>query len=308
MSTSKKILITGASGLIGTRLTELLQLRGDIVVHLGRSSRPSSTAPSFVWNVREQSLDAAALEGVDAIVHLAGANVAEGRWTPKRKKEILESRTKSTALLAKTLRSQPHRVKCFVSASGIGYYGYAGPETVFTEERGQGSDFLAQVTAAWEHEADQVASADIRLVKLRIGVALSNRGGALKELSAPVRWGVGAPLGSGKQLMSWIHLDDLCRIFIKAIDDQAMRGAYNAVAPNPVTNRALTRAIGRTLHRPVFLPPVPGFALRIVLGEMADVVLNGSAVSGEKITKAGYAFQFTSIDTALKDLLKPVDS
>jgi len=216
---SKKILITGASGLIGSRLTELLLQKGYQVSHLGRSKKTGSV-PSFIWDVDKGVLDQQALEGVDTIIHLAGAGVADKRWTESRKKEILESRTKSSLLLYNTLANTNHTVKSVVSASAIGYYGFGFGEEVFTEVSQPGNDYLAQVVKEWEESVDKISSLNLRLVKLRIGIVLSDKGGALVEMAKPIRLGIGAALGTGKQYLSWIHLDDLCAMFIKAVEDE----------------------------------------------------------------------------------------
>ncbi len=294
-------MITGASGLIGSRLTEILSAKGYSVAHLGRTKREGKVK-SFVWDVDRQQFDKEALKGVEAIIHLAGAGIADQRWTEKRKQEILDSRIFSTRLLYRALAEGNHSVKTVVSASAIGYYGFGHTNEVFTETSKPGSDFLAQVTHQWENEMDKFQEV-VRLVKLRVGIVLSERGGALKEMAKPVRYFVGAPIGSGKQFMSWIHIDDLCNMFMKAIDDHSMQGAYNAVGPYAVTNRELTNAIGRVLHRPVILPPVPGFVLKLVLGEMADLVVQGSNISSEKILATGFIYQFNTLEEALTDLL-----
>lgn len=295
------VLITGASGLIGTRLTELLLNRGDGVHHLGRA-RKASGVPSFTWDIERQFMDAEALHSVNTIVHLAGANVGEKRWTPKRRREILESRTRSTRLLFDTLQRQKHNVKTFVAASGMSYY---GPDrgAVFTENDPPGDDFLADVSRQWEAEADRISTLGIRVVKIRIGLVLSKKGGALEKLALPVRYFAGAPLGSGDQYISWIHIDDLCGMFIRAIDDPAMHGAYNASMPQHTTNREMTKAIGAVLHRPVFLPAVPAILLKLVLGDMSQMVLQGNRVSPEKILKAGFKPRFENLNDALSDLL-----
>ncbi len=298
----KKILITGASGLVGKRLTELLLQKGYQVFHLGRSNKGGSV-PTFLWNVEKHVIDSAALANVDTVIHLAGAGVADKRWTSDRKKEILESRTKSTALLFEALKKEKHHVTTFVSASAVGYYGFGLSDEVFTEESKSGSDFLAQVTRQWEEEVDKITLLGIRVVKLRIGIVLSEKGGALAEMAKPIKLGVGAPLGSGKQYLTWIHLDDLCSMFSKAIDDQQMNGVYNAAGPEWVTNAEMTKSIAKVLKKPLWLPPIPNFVMKIVLGEMADMVLNGSKISAKKIQKAGFKFRFTKLDEALKDLL-----
>lgn len=296
-----KILITGASGLVGSRLTEMLLEKGHQVSHLGRSKRVGSVA-SFVWDVENKSIDLQALDGVDTIINLAGAGVADKRWTAQRKKEILDSRIDSTRLLFETLKKQNHSVKTFVSASAIGYYGLGLHDDVFNEESNAGNDFLASVTKQWEEETDRIASLGVRVVKLRIGIVLSDKGGALVEMAKPIRLGVGSPLGTGKQYLSWIHIDDLCAMFIKAIEDEKLQGAYNATTAW-LANADFTKAIAHVLKKPLWLPPVPGFIMKIILGEMANLVVNGSKVSSEKIKKAGFQFKYAGLDGALKDLL-----
>jgi len=299
----QKILVTGASGLVGSRLTEMLLEKGHLVSHLGRHKKNGSI-PSFVWDVENKSIDLQAFEGVDTIIHLAGAGIADQRWTEQRKKEILESRTHSTKLLFDTLKNHSHTVKTFVGASAIGYYGFGFDQEVFTEESKAGSGFLADVTREWEEQTDTIATLGLRLVKLRIGIVLSEKGGALAEMAKPIRFGVGAPLGSGKQFLSWIHIDDLCAMFIKAAEDQSLQGAYNGVGTNWVTNAKLTKAIAQILNRPLWLPNIPTFVMNLILGEMAGMVLNGSKVSSAKIQKAGFQFKFLKLNEALKSLLK----
>jgi uncharacterized protein (TIGR01777 family) len=294
-----KILITGASGLVGSRLTEMLEAAGHQVVHLGRTKK-TGARPVFTWDIEKGVIDQEAFIGVDAIIHLAGAGVADKPWTPKRKLEILESRTKSTALLAKYLKHQP-QIKVVVSASAVGYYGFGLSDHEFTEASNPGNDFLAQVVRAWEQEVSSIENK--RIVKLRIGFVLSEKGGALKEMAKPIKMFVGAPLGTGKQLIGWIHIDDLCRMFIKAIEDESMQGVYNATGPYSVTNKELTRQIAKALHRPLLLPPVPSFVLQMLLGEMANMVLYGLNVSSAKIQKAGFTFSFPTLEVAIADLL-----
>lgn len=300
---AKNILITGASGLVGTRLTELLLQKQYQVSHLGRS-RKEGKISSFQWNVSTGVMDEDAFKNIDTIIHLAGAGVADKRWTEARKKEILESRTKSTALLFEKLKSKTHAIKTVVSASAIGYYGFGESDEILTEQNLPSSDFLAQVTKQWEEEVDKISNLGIRTIKLRIGIVLSDRGGALAQMAAPVKWGVGASLGSGKQWVSWIHLDDLCKMFIKAMEDESLSGAYNATGTSYCTNEELTKAIATALSKPLWLPPVPGFVLKIMLGEMADMVLSGSKVSSQKIQRTGFAHQFKNLDEAVADLLR----
>lgn len=303
MQSPKKILITGGSGTIGNRLTALLIKVGFDVSHLGRSARESSI-PSFVWDPSKNIIDKNALDGVDVIIHLAGAGISDRRWTRRWKEEILLSRTQSTRLLRKALEEGGHQVKTFISASGIGYYGLEHSRTgPFKETDPAGVDFMAGVTVAWENEVLKINDPAIRKVIIRTGVALSLEGGALDKLVKPIRYFVGAPLGTGNQFFNWIHIDDLCRLYLKAIEDPKMSGPYNAIAPNPVTNRELTRMIAHTLKRPLILPAVPAFIVRLIAGEVADVVLKGGKISSEKIERAGFDFKFRTIDRALQDLL-----
>lgn len=298
----KNILITGASGLVGSRLTALLKQKSYQVSHLSRS-KSESPIPTFTWDVSKQKIESGAMDQANAIIHLAGAGIADKRWTAERKKEILDSRVKSTELLYETLKKDKHQVKTFVSASAIGIYGFAGSETVFDEDSEPAGDFLADVVKQWEAAVDKIETLGIRVVKIRIGILLSEQGGALKEMMQPIKWGVGSPLGSGKQFLSWIHIDDVCQIFMKAIEDEQMNGAYNAVGPHPATNKELTSAIAKVLQKPLWLPNVPSFVLKIILGEMADLVLKGSQVSSDKIQEGGYEFLFPELSQALENLL-----
>jgi uncharacterized protein (TIGR01777 family) len=296
----KTVLITGASGLIGSQLSKMLIEQGYLVKQLSRSKEEGSVH-TYRWSINEAFIKEGALEAVDAIVHLAGAGIADQPWNEKRKREILESRTRSTRLLHHYLKTTRHQVKTLVSASGIGYYGSGFSDEVFTEDHKPAGDFLASVVKQWEDE--EIGKLGIRTVKIRTGIVLSEKGGALKELVQPIKWGVGAPLGSGNQYMTWIHLDDLCRMYLYAIENEAMQGAYNGVGPTWCTNREITREIARVLKRPLWLPPIPGFVLKMVLGEMADLVLKGSKVSSAKIQQAGFTFRHDNLGEALNDLL-----
>ncbi len=257
----------------------------------------------YSWNVQTGVMDPRALEGVDALVHLAGAGIADRPWTKRRKQEILESRTRSTALLVSALQKMPHQVKTVICASAIGYYGFGGDAEIFTEEHPPANDFLASVVTAWETEADRFKNLGVRLVKMRIGIVLSAQGGALKEMMRPVKWGLGAPLGNGNQYMSWIHINDLCRMFLWALEQEKLQGVFNAVSPNPVTNREFTRAVARALYKKIWLPPVPEVVIRLLLGEMADLVLKGSRVSAQKVLQHGFRFEYPEIQQAVNNLL-----
>lgn len=302
MNGSKTILIGGGTGLIGNRLTQLLHQKGYEVNHLSRD-RKNGKVKTFLWNIEKGQIDLSALKNVSAIINLTGAGVFDRRWTIKRKREILESRTSSTALIFHTLKNNSHEVKTFVSASAVGYYGSGPADKVFTEDDKPGIDFLADVTVAWESEADKFTQLGIRTVKVRLGVVLSPEGGALAPIVKAVKFWLGSPLGSGEQYMSWIHIDDACRAFIHAIEHGGMEGSYNAVAPMTVTNRELTESIARIMKKPMIFPKVPAFFLKLVFGEMASFILGGAKVSSHKIVRTGFKFQFPDLNTALVALL-----
>jgi len=300
---TNSVLITGASGLIGQRLTEWLLQKGCRVSHLGRTNRQTKV-PSFSWNIAAHSIQPGAFNGVDTVIHLAGANIADKRWTTDRRAEILNSRISSTALLLDHLSTTSHQVKTIVSASAIGYYGFGSSDQVFDESSPPGDDFLANVVRQWEQQVDRLSALNIRVVKIRIGIVLSAHGGAMKEMAKPIRFGVGAAIGTGQQMLSWIHIDDACRIFMKAMDDETMSGPYNAVAPHPVSNLEMTMTIAASLRRRVFLPNVPAFVLKLLVGGVAEIVLNGSVVSSKKIQETGFQFEYTKAVGAIEHLLK----
>ncbi|NVK84761.1 MAG: TIGR01777 family protein [Cytophagia bacterium] len=295
----KKVLITGGTGLVGTHLIPMLKAKGHEVVVLSRSKDASKPYPIFEWDYKKEYIEAGAFKGVDTVIHLAGASVAEKRWTSERKDEIYNSRTKTSFLLYKTLKEVPNEVKTFISASAIGYYGLDTGNINLKETAPVGNDFLAHVVDAWETSTSKVTELDIRLVQLRIGVVLAKEGGALVELLKPP---VAAPLGKGSQYMSWIHIDDLCKMFVHALENEQMLGPYNAAAPRPMTNKELTREAAKAMGK-TFIPiPVPGLILKIMLGEMAKMVIGGNRVSCEKIMETGFQFDYPKLADALNDL------
>jgi len=302
---SQTILITGGTGSIGRRLTELLQQQNYQITWLSRSNKPVAGVAVYEWDIKTGKIDPQAIQTADHIIHLAGAGIADERWTDERKKEILTSRTQSTELLAKALAGQPHHVKSFVGSSAIGYYGGDTGDRPLTETSPAGSDFLAQVTRAWERSEDQVAALGIRTVKLRTGVVLTMAGGALPKLAQPVRLGAGAPIGSGQQYISWIHIDDLCRMYIEAIQNESWTDVYNAVGPTPATNEGLTRAIAHELNRPMLLPNIPNFVIKLMFGELAITVTGGNYVLNKRIAEeTNFSYRFGELDAALRDLLQ----
>lgn len=300
---AKKILITGATGLVGTELKKHLLSKGYLVNTLSRKKKENDPS-SFVWDVYKGAIDANCLNGVDAIIHLAGEPVAEKKWTDERKKQIIDSRVKSTELLYKTIKTKyDHQIKSFISASAVGFYGDCGDE-ILTEESPNGYGFLAECCKLWENAIDQGKKLSLRIVKLRTGIVLSNDGGALPQLDKPVKLFAGAALGTGKQWTPWLHIDDMVEMYIGAIENLKMEGCYNACAPFPVTNTALTKAIAKTLHRPFWPIKVPKKALELLLGERVDAVLMSNNTSAQKILDAGFKFKFTHLDDALKELYK----
>lgn len=297
------ILITGGTGLIGRRLTTFLNNHGIQVRLVSRSADKTAETPQFAWNVHQRSIDTAALEGVDAVIHLAGANIAEGRWTSKRKKEILDSRIRSTQLLFETIEKMEQKPSILICASATGYYGNKPFEHESSEDDTAGNNFLAKVCEDWEQEADRFTTIGMRVVKVRTGVVLDQEGGALPKITLPIRLFAGTSLGSGKQYISWVHWEDWCQSILHFLVNQELSGAYNLVAPNPVTNAQLTRLIARTIHRPLWLPNAPQFMLKLMLGEMSSVLLEGHKISSTKLEKSDFKFKFESAEQAISQLL-----
>jgi uncharacterized protein (TIGR01777 family) len=302
---AKKVLITGGSGLVGKRLTTLLLQKGYEVAYLTRKRTNIPSVSVFEWDVKNNYIEPGALENTDYLIHLAGAGVADERWSEKRKKEIFSSRTDSIQLIAQQLKLKKITPKSFVSASGSSYYGEDTGDIQHTEQSPPGTDFLSEVTIAWEKSADEVAALGVRTVKLRTGIVLSNDGGAVPKMALPAKLGFGAPLGSGKQWLSWIHIDDLCQLYIQAMENNIWQGAYNAVATPPATNEYFTRQICKALNKPQWLPNVPAFALRLVFGEMANVVLGSNYVINQRIQdETDFTYKYPDLLEALKNVLK----
>jgi len=296
-----KVLLSGSSGLVGSALIPVLTGGGHQVVRLVRS-QPRDEVSEVHWDPEAGDIDAAGLKGVEAAVHLAGESIAAGRWTAAKKARILESRVKGTRLLAETLAELKRPPKVLVSASAVGYYGDRGEETL-REESASGSAFLSDVCRQWEAATEPAAAAGIRVVNLRFGVMLSSVGGALPRLLTPFKLGVGGRLGSGKQFMSWIAIDDVIGAILHALGTETLRGAVNAVAPEPVTNREFTRTLGRVLGRPTVFP-MPAFAARLAFGQTADELLLASQrVEPAKLLASGYLFRFPDVEAALRHLL-----
>ncbi|MBT8487983.1 MAG: TIGR01777 family oxidoreductase [Gemmatimonadetes bacterium] len=292
------VAITGASGLVGSNLTHFLTTGGHEVIPLVRDSRQADDDSVF-WNPTGGVIDEKGLLHVDAVVHLAGEPIASGRWTEEKRRAIKQSRILGTELLASTLATMRDGPKVFVSSSAVGFYGDRGSE-MLTESASSGRGFLAEVCRAWEGATKPAERAGIRVVKLRSGVVLSQKGGALGQMLLPFKLGVGGRLGSGKQYMSWIDLDDLIGLIHHSLFDESLRGPVNATAPGPVTNSTFTSALGRTLGRPTVIP-VPGFAVKALFGDLGkEALLWGQRVIPQKVQDAGFAFFYDSVEDSLR--------
>lgn len=296
------VLITGGSGLVGTRLTEILISKGYGVRHMSRRGNLSAQVPAFKWDISTGDWDRNAIEGVHYIIHLAGAGIADGRWTKRRKEEILQSRVKSSQLVCEMVKASNGKIKGVVSSSAVGYYGIDKQLDIVTEETEPGDDFTAKVCVKWE-EAVSKCSSETKLGILRTGIVLSTKGGAMPKMAAPIKLGVGSPIGNGQQPMPWIHMDDLCNMYIHAMEN-GLEGVYNAVAPMPVSNKVFTQELARTLNRKILLPNVPAFALKLLFGEMSQILLTGVSASSKKIEATEFKFSWPNLDIALGDLYK----
>ena len=302
--TMATVLLTGGNGLIGRHLCRRLQDRGYDVIILSRSKNKRSAVPVYALNLEKMEMDTVSVARADYIVHLAGAGIGEKRWTTRRKQEIMDSRIKTAQLIHKAVREQKKVLRAFVSASAIGYYGMVTSDKIYTETDPPADDFLGEVCKKWEQAADQFQESGIRTVVLRSGVVLAKEGGILARLMKFVRAGLGSALGNGRQYMPWIHVEDLCGMFIKAIEDSRMEGPYNAVAPDDRTNGEFTRTLARILEKPFWLPGIPSWVLRLLFGAMSGMLLKGSRVSAEKIKQAGYSFAFPALEDALTDVIR----
>lgn len=298
----EKILITG-TGLIASRIAASVDKAKYELVFLSTSRKTFKGCSCFFWNPENDEIDINALDGVDHIIHLAGSTIAQ-RWTEKAKQEIIDSRVKTAALLYSTLNSKGAQLKTFISASGVGYYGATTDERSRIETDEHYEDFVSKVCIDWEKAAHQFEDIAERVVILRTGVVLAKNEGALKKMVKPIQMGIGSPLGSGNQFVPWIHKEDIAQLYIQALHNSSFNGTYNAVATEHITNAQLTKAIGKVLGKKIWMPKVPKFLLKLIFGEMANIVLEGVPVSNQKLKEAGYQFKFESLELALKNLYK----
>jgi uncharacterized protein len=299
----QSVLITGGGGLIGRYLTSVLLAEGYKVSHLSRQTNRFGKVRVFRWDPEKEYLNPEVFDGVDYLVHLSGANIGEKRWTDRRKEDILNSRVTSAGLLFRTIAENRIKLKAYITASATGYYGSVTSDKIFTEDDPPSEDFLGSTCRLWEVSADLFEGLGIRTVKIRTAVVLEKNDSALTKLMNPAKYGMVVRLGNGKQYFPWIHINDLCNIYLKAIMDDNICGAYNAVAPQHITQNEFLRTMAGVMKKPVFLLPVPSWILRAVMGEMSDIVTKGSRISSEKIIGTGYNFKFDKLEEALKNVI-----
>lgn len=296
-----QVLIAGGTGLIGQRLSHMLQEAGYQVAHLSRKRNMKATFPAYAWDLKKATIETEAIEQADYIINLAGAGIADRRWSSSRKKLIISSRVESARLLKKSIEAHRPDLKAYISATAIGYYGERGEETL-TEDSGAGKKgFLAESVKAWEGGIEEVATTGVRTVGIRIGIVLSTKGGALAKMLPPAKLGANTYFGDGQQWYAWVHIEDVCRLFMYALEQEEMKGFYNGTAPNPERNKDFARILGRVINSPI-LVPAPAFGLRLAMGEMADVILTSAKVLPERTLTTGFEFQFKNLEAALQDL------
>ena len=298
----KTVLITGGTGLIGSRLSDLLTEKGYKVIHLSRRRKLSAKYPAYQWNIEKSEIDESALQQADYIITLAGAGIADKRWTSRRKKLIIDSRVNGIELIAKKLKAHDIRPKAIIGASAIGFYGDSGQD-LMTETSPSGNDFLAESVRAWEKAYENLKPLTPRLPIIRVGIVLSTQGGALEKMLPTYAVGVGTYFGDGSQMYSWIHIDDICRMFVHALENENIDSLYNGVSPNPVSNKTLAIDIGKAMNKTTLPLPAPAFAMKMALGEMSVVVLSSDNVSAKKISDTGFQFKYPELIPALKDIL-----
>mgnify|MGYP002639546011 CR=1 FL=1 len=296
-----KVLISGGTGLVGQAITAILDNNHYEVAYLSRSKKETARK-IFLWNPEKAEIDPEAIEYADVIIHLAGENISSGQWTVAQKKKIISSRVESTKLLENAIQSADKKPVAFVSASAIGYYGSITTDKVFSEGDAAGKDFLAETVIKWENSVKQIHQIGIPTAILRIGVVMSKKGGALPKMLLPVKWGIGSAIGTGKQWVPWIALEDLARLFLFVIESRISKTSskdltiYNAVSPSEINNRDLMKQLAKALNKPFFMPAVPGFIFKMLYGEMSTILLEGSRVSAQKLQEEGFKFNTSKIE------------
>ena len=294
----KTVLISGATGLIGTHLIEKLKQKNYEIRILSRKKNKNY----FDWNLNEKQIDETAFENLDAIVHLAGATISK-RWTKSYKKELYKSRVKTAELLFEYAKKSNSHIKTFITASGVNYYGTQTSSHIFTENDKHSNDFLGNLCLDLENTARKFEEMGARVSMVRTAAVLSTKGGMLKELMPLTKWNLLSPFGFGKQILPWIHIDDLTNIYVEILENEKLNGAYNASAPEIITQKEFAQKLTKTMDKKIILPNVPSFVLKIILGEMSSILLEGSAISCDKIEKTGFDFKFKNLDSALSNLI-----
>jgi uncharacterized protein len=308
LNSGKKILIAGGTGFIGSVLAEKLTDNGYEVVILSRNSHKKSRFNTFYWDIQKEKIQEGALSGIDCIINLSGENISKGRWTTNRKKEIEESRVKSALTLFDAVQKLEKKPEAYISASATGYYGFADSNKIFTESDINGSDFLADICQKWESAAKQFESIGIRTTILRTGVVLDKSNGAFPQLSRTLKLGFISAIGSGKQYLPWIYIDDLIKMYLFAIENYDIKGIYNAVAPEHISQADFVQKIRNISGRKIKSPNIPAIILRAIMGEMASIILKGNMVSSDKILNTGFQFDFPDVDSTLHSLLNKNDA
>jgi len=296
-----KILITGGTGLVGQTLSKKLVSKGYEVSFLTRTKTKSKNY--FLWNIHENYIEERTFEGINHVIHLAGENIASKRWSSKQKRKIAESRINSSKLLIHTLKGINHKVESITSASGVGYYGTLNCEHEYNEKSKPGNDFLSYVCENWETEVNKAQKIGVRTVNIRTGLVLSDKGGAFPKISYPIKFGLGATLGSGNQFMPWIHLDDLCDVYIESLENKLFSGPINAVAPEVITNKQFTITVAQHLNKTIALPNIPSILLKILFGEMSSLLLKGNRVQSDTLHDLQFKFKYKTLKQAITELL-----
>ena len=298
----KTILITGGSGMIGSRLSQMLAVKGYKVIWLSRKRNIKAEIPRYRWDYRKGEIDTEVLEQANIVVHLAGSNLGDDSWTKNKKQKIVESRILTTKLLLETYKSLNIQPDVFISASAVGYYGMYTDDSIFTEEdQPARNDFLSRTCQKWESAAFQFQEElGVRVIALRTSFVISKDSDAFKKMILPTRFGLGAPMGNGKQFMNWIHINDLCNLYIKSIEDDSMSGIYNATAPEYTTNKEFMRTVANELKRPYMIPRIPSFLLKLTMGESSGMILEGSRVSPQKAIDSGFNFLYPTAKEAIQ--------
>ena len=298
-----KILITGGSGLVGSSLINvLLGMNYDVAI-LTRNPSSNLNINQYFWDPSKFLIDEDALIDIDCIVHLAGTNISDNRWTKKQKQIIYSSRVESAEFLYQKIKELDIPLKSFVSSSAVGCYGTTTSDQIYTEQDHNADDYLGQLCTQWEAKADQFINLGCKVSKVRTGIVLSSKGGALPKMMFPINWCLGAALGSGKQFVPWIHIDDLCAIYTNLINETFPSGVYNVVAPETITNSELTRIMAEVINKPLWFPNIPSWVLKIIFGEMSTILTNGSRISSKKLIQSGFNFKYLSIRSAINNLI-----